>query len=151
MTVTAPALRLDLRPSRRLAGALGAAHGLALGAAWFSLTGWAWYVAAGAIIASLFACRVAARRRPLTLELYEDGRAAWGSREEGWSEGRLARSNFASAALVVVGLESGERGREWVVLMRDSTTSPDDFRRLRVWLRWWRATDNLKGDNLTKD
>jgi toxin CptA len=133
-----PALRLDLRPSRLLAGALILAHAMALAAAWISLSGWMRYLAGAAILASLSACLVQRRLRPLSLELHDDGRASWKNREGKWHEGGLGRNNFVSAVLVVLELELGGNGRKWVVLMGDST-SPEDFRRLRVWLRWRRS------------
>ena len=135
MTAAAPPLRLDLRPSRLLAGALIVAHGLALAAGWISFSGWASHVAGAAVLTSLGACLVRGRLGPSALELHEDGRTSWRTRKGSWHEGRLARGNFVSAALVVLGLEQAQRRRKWVVLMADST-SPEDFRRLRVWLRW---------------
>jgi len=132
----APALRLDLRPSRLLAATLIVAHVLALAAAWISLSGWAQYVAVAGILFSLSGFLAQALLTPaVSLELREDGHASWRNRKGGWQEGRLGRNNFVSAALVVLELELGGRGRKWVVLMGDST-SPDEFRRLRVWLRW---------------
>ena len=136
------ALRLDLKPSHRLAGLLVAAHGLALAAAWVSLAGWARYLAAAAILVSLVhsVARVLHRvgASTVSLELREDGRASWRNRDGRWHEGILGRNHFVSAALVVLELEPGGRGRKWLVLMQDST-SPEDFRRLRVWLRWRRS------------
>jgi toxin CptA len=135
----APALRLDLRPSRRLAGLLLVVHGLALLAAWVSFDGWIRYSAMLAIAVS-GACSLArvvrrGSRPAVSLEFHGDGRASWRNGRGGWHEGRLARGNFVSAALVVLGLEQAQRRRKWVVLMADST-SPEEFRRLRVWLRW---------------
>jgi len=136
------ALRLDLKPSHRLAGLLVAAHGLALAAAWVSLAGWARYLAAAAILVSLVhsVARVLHRvgASTVSLELREDGRASWRNRDGRWHEGKLGRNHFVSAALVVLELEPGGRGRKWIVFMQDST-SPEDFRRLRVWLRWRRS------------
>jgi toxin CptA len=135
----APALRLDLKPSRLLAGALVSAHGLAGAAAWISLSGWVQYLAWGAILASLAQALLRAAHPALSLELNEDGRASWRNRDGIWHEGRLGRSHFVSAALAVLELETaGLRRRKRVILMADSV-SPEDFRRLRVWLRWRRS------------
>lgn len=136
------ALRLDLKPSYRLAGLLAAAHGLALAAAWVSLAGWGGYLAAVAILISLVhsVARVLHRSGASTiaLELREDGRASWRNRDGRWHEGRPGRNHFVSAALVVLELEPEGGGRKWMVLIEDSA-SPQDFRRLRVWLRWRRS------------
>jgi toxin CptA len=135
LTAAAPALRLDLKPSRLLAGVLIVVHGLAIAAAWISLSGWTWYVAGALVLASLGGCLARERSRPVSLELREEGRASWRNRTGGWHEGRLGRNHFVSVALVVLELELEGRGRKWVVLMGDSAP-PDDFRRLRIWLRW---------------
>ena len=135
MTAAAAALRLDLRLSRLLAGTLIVAHGLALAAVWISFSGWASQLAAVAVLTSLGVCLVLGRLGPSSLELHQDGRASWRTRKGRWREGKLGRNNFVSAALVVLELEIGGHGRKWIVLMADST-SPEDFRRLRVWLRW---------------
>jgi membrane-bound toxin of toxin-antitoxin system len=129
---------LDLRPSRLLAGILVLAHCLALAAAWVGLGAWARYLAWAGILASLGGCLAQLRRLPASLELHEDGRAVWLTREGERRQGGLGRSNFVSAALVILELESGGKGRNWVVLMQDSA-SVEDFRRLKVWLRWRRS------------
>jgi len=136
------ALQLDLKPSYRLAGLLAAAHGLALAAVWVTLPGWARYLAAVALIVSLAHCVARVLHRTgastVSLELREDGRASWQMRNGSWREGRLGRNNFVSSVLVVVELEPGGYARKWIVLLEDST-SPEEFRRLRVWLRWQRS------------
>ena len=126
---------MDLRPSRLLACILVLAHGLALAAAWIALGGWARDLALAGILASLGACLARGRRVPASLELHEDGRAAWLTRQGGWRQGALGKNNFVSAALVILELTSGDEGRYWMVLLGDSV-STEDFRRLRVWLRW---------------
>lgn len=131
-----------------LAGALVVAHGLALAAAWVGLSGWGRYLAGIVILLSLAHALLRARWQALSLELHDDGRALWRNREGSWHEGRLGRANFASAALVVLDLECKARGRKWVVLMPDSMPS-EDFRRLRVQLRWRRSPIQPDRNNLT--
>src|SRR6267143_1487066 len=116
----ASTLQLDLKPSLKLAGLLLAAHVLAL-----SATG------------CLSEVLHRSRRAVVSLELREDGRASWRDRNGGWHEGRLRSDHFVSAALVVLGLDQTGRGHKWLVLMGDSAL-PEDFRRLRIWLRWRR-------------
>ena len=122
-----------------LAGALVLAHALALWAVWASVGGWSGLLAGAAILGSL---AVTLRRallwsgqRTVSLELREDGRAAWKSRAGTWHEGSLGRRHFVSEFLVVMELERPNQGPERVILLADSAVR-DDLRRLRVWLRW---------------
>jgi len=137
----APALRLDFKPSRALAGVLVAAHGLTLAAAWVSLAGWAQVLAGAGILVSLTGClaRILLRtsQSAVSLELHEDGRVSWQTRKGTWHEGRLGKSNFVSTGLVVLDLEYARHRRKWMLLAADSA-SPEDLRRLRVWLQWRR-------------
>src|SRR5712692_173844 len=135
----ASTLQLDLKPSLRLAGFLLVAHVLALAAAWVSLAGWPQVLVGFGILLSGTACIAEVLQRSsraaVSLELREDGRASWRDRNGGWHEGKLRSDHFVSAALVVVGLDQAGRSRKWLVIMGDSVL-PEDFRRLRGWLRW---------------
>jgi len=137
----APTLQLDLKPSLRLAGLLLAAHALALVAAWVSLAGWPRVLVGFGILLSGAGCLVEVLQRSpraaVSLELREDGGVSWRDRSGAWHEGRLRSDHFVSAVFVVMGLDVAGRGRKWLVLLGDSA-SPEDFRRLRVWLRWRR-------------
>jgi toxin CptA len=144
----APALRLDLKPSRFLASALILAHGLALSAVWISLVGWARYLACAAILASLGStltqALLRAGRRALSLELREDGRASWRNSEGTWHEAKVGSRHFVSGVLAILELEStGPGRRKWLLLMSDSVP-PGEFRRLRVWLRWRRSPSQAR-------
>jgi hypothetical protein len=134
-------LQLDLKPSLRLAGLLLVAHAVALAAAWVSLAGWPRVVVGFGILLSGAACLAEVLQRSsraaVSLELRDDGSASWRDRNGAWHEGRLRSDHFVSAAFVVLGLDLTGRGRKWLVLSGDSA-SPEDFRRLRVWLRWRR-------------
>jgi len=131
----AAVLRLELKASRLLAGALVLMHTLALVAAWLSLAGWARYATWTVILASLWRVLALLRTAAISLELHEDGRASWRNRDGGWHVGRLGKSQFVSTPLAVVELELAGQRSSWVVVMPDSL-SAEDFRRLRVWLRW---------------
>jgi hypothetical protein len=137
----ASTLQLDLKPSPKLAGLFLVAHVLALAAAWVSLAGWPQVLVGFGILLSGTGCLAEvlhrSSRAAVSLELREDGRAFWRDRNGAWHEGRLRSDHFVSAAFVVLGLDQTGRGRKWLVLMGDSTL-PEDFRRLRVWLRWRR-------------
>jgi toxin CptA len=137
----ASALQFDLKPSLKLAGLLVVAHVLALGAAWVSLAGWPQVLVGLGVLLSGAGCLAEvlhrSARAAVSLELREDGRASWRDRNGRWHEGRLGNEHFVSTALVVLRLDQVGRGRKWLVLMGDSAR-PEDFRRLRVWLRWRR-------------
>src|SRR6266705_3961806 len=134
----ASTLQLDLKPSLRLAGLLLVAHVLALAAAWVSLAGWPQVLVGFGILLSGTGCLAEVLQRSsraaVSLELREDGGASWRDRSGRWHEGRLRRDHFVSAAFVVLGLDVTGRGRKWLVLLGDSAL-PEDFRRLRGWLR----------------
>lgn len=136
----APALRLDLKPSRLLAGTLILVHGLALVAAWISLSGWERYLLWVAILVSLGSTLVQVLlRQALSLELHEDGRASWRNPGGIRHEVRMGKVHFVSGMVVMLDLQSVGPGRgKRVVLMPDSV-SREEFRRLRVWLRWRRG------------
>lgn len=148
-----PALHLDLERSRLLAGALILVHGLALAAAWISLSGWPLYLAGFAVLASLAGALAQAQLRAahqaVSLELHEDGRASWRNRDGSRHEGRLGASQFVSAALAILELEPAGRGRRKRIVVAADSLSAQDFRRLRTWLRW-RVPQSRPG-NLTED
>jgi len=137
----APTLEFDLKPSLRLAGLLLAVHALALVAACVSLAGWPRVLVGFGILLSGAGCLAEVLQRSpraaVALELREDGGASWRDRSGSWHEGRLRSDHFVSAVLVVMGLDVAGHGRKWLVLLGDSAL-PEDFRRLRVWLRWRR-------------
>jgi len=134
-------LRIEIKPSRSLVCILGIAHALALLSAWVGLSGWPQFLVLVGALLSVTGCLVVALlvspSAAHALELHPDGRASWRDRAGLWHEGRLGGQRFATPALVVLGLEQAQRGCRWVVLMPDSIND-DEFRRLRVWLRWRR-------------
>lgn len=143
-----PRLRIELKPSLRIAAGLGAAHALALAAAWLSLEGTPLYIVVCGVALSAMGClsEILHRtsRSAVALELLEDGRASWLDRRAGWHEGRLGADHFVSEALVVMRLDQAQGGRKWLVLSSDSG-APEDMRRLRVWLRWHRQAAAGRG------
>ena len=147
-----PRLQIELRPSLRLAGVLGAAHILALAAAWLSLEGWPRYVVACGVLLSAGGCLTEilhrSSRAAVALELLDDGRASWRDRSAKWHEGRLGDDHFVSAALVVMRIDRTQGGRKWLVLADDSGAH-EDLRRLRVWLRWHREAGAGKSEEGT--
>ena len=135
-------LSLRLGPSRTLAGLLGGAHGVALGALWASPVPSGWALAGSLVIALHLGQALrqhAWRSAPhalVELELLEDCSAAARSRVGLWKTYRVAASSFVSARLAILNLRPGRGlGRPTVVITGDNV-DPDRFRQLRVWLRW---------------
>jgi membrane-bound toxin of toxin-antitoxin system len=134
-----PSLRLDLKPSPLLAGALVAIHVLALAAAGAALGGWALLLVATGIALSCAATVAQALQRAggatRALELHADGRGAWCDRGGRWHVATLLRQRFVMPGLVILALEGGTQRRKWIVLAPDASDG-DSLRRLRAWLRW---------------
>jgi toxin CptA len=137
-------LRISLKPSRYLAALVGAAHAaaaalvlpldlplaakVALGAA-IVLSAWhsAW---GGAMLRG--------SRSILSIELDRERRISVQSRAGGWQEATLLGTTYVSPALTILNVRvRGERLARHVVVLPDSMPS-EDFRQLRVLLRWSR-------------
>src|SRR3989442_9804269 len=116
----ASTLQLDLKPSLKLAGLLLAAHVLALAATWVSLAGWPQVLVGFGILLSASGClsEVLHRspRAAVSLELREDGRAAWRDRNGGGDEGRVRRGPFFFPAFVVFGVRQTGGGPKMLVV-----------------------------------
>jgi hypothetical protein len=141
-----PSLRMDLKPSLLLAGALAAAHLLALIAAVTALGGWPLLLVTSGVLVSLAVTVAEAVQRtvgsPRALELHGNGRGAWRDGAGQWHEGMLHGQRFVAAGLVVFALK-GDSGRRWIALLPDAADG-ENLRRLRAWLRW--RTDAARED-----
>jgi hypothetical protein len=140
--MTADLLRIELRSSRLLALLLAGAHTGALTLGWIAVPqGWLRIVLAAVAGASLWhTVRHAALRTTGSaiseVELRGDGSARLRRRDGQSREVRLDRSTFVAPWLALLVF----RDRRWrparsVVVLPD-TVSPEQFRLLRVWLRW---------------
>lgn len=145
--------RISFSPSRRLALLLCLAHTAAAGvclaadlatglkialvllivaSCGWSLLGPALLRAAGAIVAVQFA---------------DGGALSFQTRRGEWHEGALRESSFVAPYLTVLNLKTkGNPFVRHIVILPDSIAA-DDFRRLRVWLRWHRAGGDLRKKN----
>jgi len=134
-----PSLRLQLKPSPLLAGALAAVHALALAAATAVLGGWPLALVAGGVVLSCTVTIADALQRTAAaaraIELHADGRAAWLDGAEGRHEGVLLADGVVTPALVVLAIDGGARDRKRIVVAADASDR-DSLRRLRAWLRW---------------
>jgi len=135
-------LSVRLQPSPIFAALIVVLHVLAGIALGVSLEGAALALAlAGVALSALRAAGDALGRWPdsaLTIELREDGRAAWRDRRERWHEAAIGGGGYASPWLIVVPLAGPGRVRKWIVIGPDAA-SASDRRSLRSWLLWRRG------------
>lgn len=132
---------IELLPSRRLAWLLGAAHlGALLLLATLPVAWWAAAVAAVLLVMSavLTISRHALRRGELAataLEFTDREQLKVRTGDGAWHGGRLLGTSTVGPGLAVLNIRLDERGTRHVVIIGDGVEA-DDFRRLRVWLRW---------------
>ncbi|MEO8442027.1 MAG: protein YgfX [Betaproteobacteria bacterium] len=135
-------LKIPLKPSRLLAAIVLLAHAAAIAVVLIvELPQWLKVVA----IALLFAQCVAVVRRQAFLmgataataiEITSDHRINVETRAAGWCEYEVLGSTYVTPYLTVLNLrQSDTRVARHVLLLPDSLNA-DDFRKLRVWLRW---------------
>jgi toxin CptA len=137
-------LRLKLRPSWRLAALLLVLHGAALGALWLlTFPLWARLSVIAALVASLVH---ALRDRALLLggaavvelDCGEDGALGFVQRDGTCLDAEVLPASAVHAGAVLLRVRAaGERRARSIVVLADSL-EPEDFRLLRVWLRWRR-------------
>jgi toxin CptA len=137
-----PMATINLRPSRQLAFVLSLAHTAAAGACLLPDLPPA---AGAALVVGLAAsCVCAVRGRALlhaadsilALQLEEGGNLWVRTAGEGWSAATLHDSTFVNPWLTVLSVTTGtSRRARHAVILADSV-SAEDFRKLRVWLRW---------------
>ncbi len=141
----AAVLRLQLRPSRQLAWLLLAGHAAAVVLSWLAPV--AWWLSLGLSMAVATSLGFTVRNQALrsaagaltALELRPDGSAAVEDRQGRRSEVRILGSSFVSPLLTILNLAvTGLRLRRSLVVAPDALAA-EEFRRLRVWLRWRRA------------
>jgi toxin CptA len=130
-------LTLKIRPSRRLLFALATMHGLAIWAVVSSGISIAWKLPLILIVVSsmlIHLPRLQGGVRALTLRA--DGKIDVRTGKGEWQEAVLLPAGFVAPALSVLALRiKGEKRSRYLVLLPDSTEA-DDYRRLRVRLRW---------------
>ena len=135
-------LTLSLRPSCRLGLLLAAAHGGAVAAALLiSIPWWLKLVLLAAILASALhqLLRLTGQRRICRLILRDDGRLEFSRIDGSCGEARIHPQTTVTSLLAVLLLR--QEGRiEALVLLPDALDA-EDFRLLRLWLRWRAARD----------
>jgi toxin CptA len=135
-------LTIAVGPSRRLAGLLVSMHGFAAAMFWLSplplwlaislmplFAGSAWHTLRRDGFRTL-------RHSLIALRLDADCRCEFQTRAGAWHEAALLGSSFVSPYLTVLNLHSeGGRFARHLVILPDAVNA-EDFRRLRVWLKW---------------
>lgn len=135
-------LRISIKPSRRLALVLCAAHAAVAGTslvlglpmpvkiALVLLIGTSWGIClyGPALLRS--------NDSVIGLELKDDGAVSFQTRSGEWREGRLLGSSFVSPYLTILNLRSEDRFLARHVVIVPDSVDAEEFRRLRVRLRW---------------
>lgn len=142
ITPAAAAGEFPLAPSWRLAAILVLGHGgVAAIVLWLEIS-FAWRIALIAllIVSLIHELRTTALRLGAnavnTLRIAADNTFSVQTRRGDWRTCEVLGSTYVTAFLTVLNLRlAGQRRMRSVVLMSDSMAA-DDFRRLRVWLRW---------------
>ena len=140
-------LRVQLRPSRTLTGALVVGHLLAAGAAATGLpSAAAALVVLGLGLSLLHQLRLATHRSALAvaaLDLASDGRVAVADPAGAWLSAELRHSAVPAVWLALLAARD-TAGRSRTAVILPDAVDPEAFRRLRVWLRW-RMTSPARG------
>ncbi|HSO05996.1 MAG TPA: hypothetical protein VLW45_02075 [Pelomicrobium sp.] len=148
-----PSLAITLRPSVPLGLGLMALHALALGAvAWSGLPAsvrLALAAAVGISLAHALATRVFRRggSAVVALRLSTAGEVSVQTRDGGACTCRVRAESLVHPAIVVLRLGCGRRVR--TVLIDAGSVGCDEYRRLRVMLRWGRGTPPTAGAGTT--
>jgi len=136
-------LKSNLRPSWTLAAILAAAHGAAIAAVVVvEMPPWLTFVAIAALFANLvLELRHALLRMPdaiVGIEISSDDVLSVQTRRGEWLESEVLGSSYVVSFLAILNLrETASRKSRRVVVLPDSMAA-EDFRQLRVWLRWGR-------------
>lgn len=134
-------LLIRIGSSRILTALVAAMHGAAAWLLWLTLPGWPAAMLVALLPASLWFylrrdCLRTAPGSVVALQVHPDCRCALQTRSGAWLEANLLPSSFVAPYLTVLNLRvEGHRFPGYVTIFPDAVDG-DDFRRLRVWLRW---------------
>lgn len=135
-------VRVTLKPSRQLAIALTGAH-LGAAATLFPLDIFLWTKLGFAMVVAISLAAtirrhalLASRTAVVAVELHELDRAVLQTRNGLWHDARLLETTYVSPFLSVLNLRiTGRLVPRHMLIVKDNV-DPEDFRRLRAWLRW---------------
>jgi toxin CptA len=135
-------LTIAVGPSRRLAGLLAGMHGFAAALFWLApLPHWLAVLLMAVLLGSAWRTlrRDGFRTLPhslIALRLDADCCCEFQTRAGAWHEATLLGSSFVAPYLTVLNLKpAGGRLVKHLVILPDAVNA-EDFRRLRVWLKW---------------
>ncbi len=135
-------LKLSIRRSGYLFWLLLLAHAGAAALLWpLAMPAWGKVAIILVVIASLiyFLYHVALLRTAEAvhaIEIKEDGKIVVQTRRGEWHECRLSGDSFVSDWLTIMVLAQENRHAARYVVITPDNVDAEDFRRLRVWLRW---------------
>ena len=138
-------LTITVGPSRRLAGLLVGMHAFAATLFWLvPLSHWLAVLLMPVLLGSAWHALRSDGFRTLphslmALRLDEDCRCEFQTRTGTWHEAVLLGSSFVAPYLTVLNLKpAGARRVKHLVILPDAVNA-EDFRRLRMWLKWRRS------------
>ncbi|HEX5802052.1 MAG TPA: protein YgfX [Azospira sp.] len=126
---------LDVKPSRRLRAALVFAHLAAVLALWLSAIDWR-LALAGSVLLSLALLVHWRGLRPWRLRLAADGGLYRLAANDDAAKMAVLPGAVVTRWLVVARVRDEREGRARALLVLSDSLSPDEFRALRIWLRW---------------
>ncbi len=135
-------LKVRLRPSWILAAILAAAHGAAIVIiALVSMALWLQLIAIAALAASLIyeirhTVLLRAPDAVVALEIASDDALSIQTRGGDWIRCEVLGSTYVTYLLVILNLKDLEHGRVKRAVILPDSIDAEDFRKLRVWLRW---------------
>lgn len=135
-------LKVGLRPSWILAAILAAAHGAAIVIiALVSMPLWLELIAIAALAANLIyeIRHTVSLRAPdavVALEIASDDALSIQTRRGDWIRCEVLGSTYVTYLLVILNLKDLEYGRVKRAVILPDSIDAEDFRKLRVWLRW---------------
>ena len=133
---------ISLRSSWLLAVTLALAHGAAIAIVLLiSIPFWAQLIAAAGLSVHMF---VVVRRQalllmpnsPVAIEFGSDNKLSVQTRHGEWSEYAVLGDTYVTAYLTVMNLRQTDSHEVKRIAILPDSVDADDFRKLRVWLRW---------------
>ena len=134
-------LKINLRPSWILAAILAVAHGAAIAAVVVvEMPLWLTFVVMVALIANLsLELRHASLRMPdaaVAIEISSDNVFSVQTRRGEWLEYEVLGNTYVLSFLAILNLKQTDNGAAKRIVILPDSIAAEDFRKLRVWLRW---------------
>ena len=134
-------LKINLRPSWELAAILAVAHGAAIAAVVVvEMPLWLTFVVMVALIANLsLELRHASLRMPdavVAIEVSSDNVLSVQTRRGESLEYEVLGNTYVLSFLAILNLKQTDSGASKRVVILPDSIAAEDFRKLRVWLRW---------------